>query len=145
MRLSFSATLLTMLVASPAVFANPFAKDVPGAVSKPTLPEKTVVDGVTVESSTQVSRKDVATLKAHFQTLFARNGLYLAEETEAMKLQIGDHVTGLDTENLVSYTILLQPSGKGTTTVIVSSASLGKREASAAPTFAPGVSAGRPS
>ncbi|WP_164018538.1 hypothetical protein [Pyxidicoccus trucidator] len=141
MRLSQSvfiaATLVTTLAMSPAVSANPFVKDVPGAVSKPTLAEKTVVDGVTIEASTLVSSKDVATLKAHFRARFARSGLYLAEETKELKLKLGEQVTGLDTENLISYTVLLQPSGKNATTVIVSSANLGKRETLAAPAFVP--------
>ncbi|RKH74162.1 hypothetical protein [Corallococcus aberystwythensis] len=129
----FAATCA--LAAPPAV--QPFAKDVPGAVSKPTAGEKTVVDGVTIETSTLVSSKDVATLKAHFRALFGRNGLYIAEETEALKLKLGEQVTGLDTENLISYTVLFQPSGPGATTVIVSSANLGKRETKKVPPFAP--------
>lgn len=141
MRLSqhvfMAATWVTVLAVSPAVSANPFVKDVPGALSKPTLAEKTVVDGVIIETSTQVSSKDVPTLKAHFRARFERSGLYLAEETEGLKLKLGDHVTGLDTENLISYTVILQPSGKNATTVIVSSADLGKRETRAVPAFAP--------
>lgn len=141
MRLSrsgfLSSLLVTVLAVSPSLAANPFVTDLPGAVSKPTLPEKTVVDGVTIETSTLVSSKDVATLKAHFRVRFTRHGLYLAEETEAVKLQLGEHVTGLDTENLISYTVLLQPSGKGATTVIVSSANLGKRSSQPVPAFAP--------
>ncbi len=132
-----AAMWVTVLAAAPALASNPFGKDVPGAVSKPTLPEKTVVDGVTIETSTLVSSKDVATLKAHFRAQFARGGLYLAEETEAMKLKLGEQVTGLDTENLISYTVFLQPSGKNATTVIVSSANLGKRAPQPAPAFAP--------
>jgi hypothetical protein len=134
---SIAALLVSTFVASPAFAANPFVKDVPGAVSKPTLPEKTVVDGVTIETSTLVSSKDVATLKAHFRAQFGRSGLYLAEETEELKMKLGEQVTGLDTENLISYTVLLQPSGKNATTVIVSSANLGKRETKAVPAFAP--------
>jgi hypothetical protein len=141
MRLSrsvFIATALAMTFAASVVAsANPFAKDVPGAVSKPTLAEKTVVDGVIIETSTVVSSKDVATLKAHFRAQFNRSGLYIAEETEEMKLKLGEQVTGLDTENLISYTVILQPSGKSATTVILSSANLGKRENKPAMAFAP--------
>ncbi|NMO16940.1 hypothetical protein HPC49_24835 [Pyxidicoccus fallax] len=141
MRLSrslfLSASLMTLLVAGPSVAVSPFITDIPGAISKPTMPEKTVVDGVTIETSTVVSSKDVMTLKAHFRARFNRSGLYMAGETEAMKLKLGEHVTGLDTENLISYTVLLQPSGKGATTVIVSSANLGKRSMQPVPAFAP--------
>jgi hypothetical protein len=141
MRLSRSvflaAALLTVLALGPSAAAHSFVQDVPGAVSKPTVAEKTVVDGVTIETSTLVSSKDVATLKAHFRARFTRSGLYLAEETDAMKLKLGEQVTGLDTENLISYTVFLQPSGKGATTVIVSSANLGKRSTQPVPAFAP--------
>ncbi len=139
MRLSQShflaATLLIALAGSAS--ANPFVEGIPGAVSKPALSQKTVVDGVTIETSTLVSRKDVATLKAYFRSRFMKSGLYLAAEAEAMKLELGEQVTGLDTENLISYTVFLQPSGKDATTVIVSSANLGKRETQVAPAFAP--------
>lgn len=141
MRLSRSiflaATLVTTLAVGPAASANPFLKDVPGGISKPTLAERTVVDGVTIETSTLVSSRDVATLKAHFRARFARSGLYLAEETEELRLKLGEQVTGLDTESLISYTVILQPSGRNATTVIVSSASLGKRETQPLPAFAP--------
>ena len=123
--------------AAPAPASNSFLKDIPGQVTQPTAPEKTVVDGVTVEASTLVSSKDVATLKAHFRALFQRHGLYLPEETEKVKMQLGEHVTALDTENLISYTVILQPSGRKATTVIVSSANLGKREPKAVAAFAP--------
>ena len=141
MRLNGNVLLAALLLAASAwgagASSNPYARDVPGQVSKPTVPEKTVVDGVTIESSTLVSNKDVATLKAHFRRLFVRDGLYIAEETEAMKMKLGDQVTGLDTDNLISYTILLQRSGPDATTVIVSSANLGKRETKNVPAFAP--------
>ena len=141
MRLNRSAPLAVLLLAMCAWGASPepipFAKDVPGQLSKPTTPEKTVVDGVTIESATLVSSKNVATLKAHFRSLFGRHGLYVAEETEELKMKLGDQVTGLDTENLISYTVILQPSGPGATTVIISSANLGKRETKNVPAFAP--------
>lgn len=141
MRLSRTLLLATLcittLTVGPTASANAFVKDVPGAVSKPTIAEKMVVDGVVIESSTLVSNKDVATLKAHFRALFLKRGLYLAEEMEAVKLQLGEQVTGLDTENLISYTVILQPSGKGATTLIFSSAELGKRRQKEVPAFAP--------
>lgn len=141
MRLNPGLLLAALLLARGAwgagASANPFARDVPGQVSKTTTPERTVVDGVTIESSTIVSSKDVATLKAHFRAQFARHGLYVAEETEELKMKLGEQVTGLDTDNLISYTVLLQPSGPSATTVIVSSANLGKRETKNVPAFAP--------
>ncbi|WP_163786717.1 hypothetical protein [Myxococcus vastator] len=132
-----AAVWVMALTVGTTASANPFVKDVPGAVSQPTQAEKTVVDGVVIETSTLVSSKDVATLKAHFRALFARRGLYLAEETAEMKLKLGDQVTGLDPERLISYTVILQPSGKNATTLIVSSAELARRQHKAAPAFAP--------
>lgn len=141
MRLSRTLLAVTAWVVTfglgPDASANPFVRDVPGAVSQPTQAEKLVVDGVVIETSTLVSTKDVATLKAHFRALFTRRGLYLAEETAEMKLKLGDQVTGLDPENLVSYTVIMQPSGKNATTLIVSSAELAKRQQKAAQAFAP--------
>lgn len=135
--LCIAVTLVAALVGGPGASANPFLEGIPGAVSKPALAEKSVVDGVTIETSMLVSSKDVATLKAWFRARFLRGGLYLAEEAEAMKLELGEQVTGLDTERLISYTVFLQPSGKSATTVIVSSANLGKRETRVVPAFAP--------
>ncbi|WP_426751150.1 hypothetical protein [Myxococcus sp. Y35] len=132
-----ATTWVMTLSVGPTASANAFVKDVPGAISKPTLAEKTVVDGVVIETSTLVSNKDVATLKAHFRELFIRRGLYLSEATAEMKLQLGEQVTGLDTDNLISYTVILQPSGKNATTLIVSSAELGKRQQKSVPAFAP--------
>lgn len=141
MRLSRTLLVATAWVMAlsvgPSASANPFVKDVPGAVSQPTQAEKMVVDGVVIETTTLVSSKDVATLKAHFRALFTRRGLYLAEETAEMKLKLGDQVTGLDPDNLVSYTVIMQPSGQNATTLIVSSAELAKRQQKAAQAFAP--------
>ncbi|MFL5318507.1 MAG: hypothetical protein ACJ790_02550 [Myxococcaceae bacterium] len=133
MRLTVVCALLVATAANAQVFAEP----VPGAIAPPTAPSKTTLDGVVVTSVTVVSKKSAADLQAHFTELFAKNGLYLADEVRDVELPNALQVTGLDADNMVSYTVMMQPSKKGFTTVILSSAELAKKPQPATVSFAP--------
>lgn len=129
-------TLLLCLVAT-AASAQVFDEPVPGAIAPLTAPSFTMVDGVRVTSATAVSKKDAASLQAHFTALFEKKGLYLADEVKEVELPNTLQVTGLDPDNMISYSVLLQPSKKGFTTVILSSAELAKKPMPATASFAP--------
>jgi hypothetical protein len=120
-------TLIALLALSaepPARLAVSMVKDVPGMVSPPTLPQSTTVDGIGVTQTSCVSKAPLGELKSYFRATYQKAGLYLAEEAEDVRPEKGEQVTGLDTENLISYTVLLQPSGK-LTTVVMAVAQLG--------------------
>lgn len=138
-----------MLLVATALGAAPLEPmkllgDVPKRVSAPTAVVKTRADGIDVAQTSCASKASVSELKAHFAQVFEKAGLYLAPEQEGFKFEKGEQVTGLDTDNLLTYTALLQPSGK-LTTVVLAMALVGmpKPEATAeafAPLF-PGGSA----
>lgn len=131
-----AVTLSVALGAAPLELGQ-LLKDLPQKATAATQPVGTRADGVEVVQTSCVSRASPAELKAHFIELFKRAGLYLAPEQEELRFEKGDQVTGLDAENLVSYTALLQPSGK-LTTVVLAVAQVGMPRQDPAPdAFAP--------
>ena len=87
-------------------------------VSPPTAPALTKVDGVTVVQRSVTSNRSPLELATHFAGAFEKAGFYIAPEQDQMKPMSGMQMSGLDTENLLSYTAILQPAGKGTTVVL---------------------------
>lgn len=140
---------LTMALVAVTLGAGPLQmgqllENVPRRATPPTQPVGTRADGIDVVQTSCVSKASPAELKAHFTEAFKRAGLYLAPEQEEFRFEKGEQVTGLDTENLVTYTALLQPSDK-LTTVVLAVAQVGMPRADAtaeafAPVF-PGASA----
>lgn len=110
------------LVAAALIGAAPnpdqMMKDLPGLSSPPTEAVSTEMDGMLVTQRSATSKKPVAELRAHFLKVFEKAGLYLPPEQDRWQPEIGEQVTGLDTENLVTYTALLQPNGKSVTVVL---------------------------
>ena len=103
--------------ADPALI-NQLTLSVPGQSSPPTAMVHTEFDGTKVSQRSIVSSRPVSELKSHFAQMFKRAGLYIAPEQEDVKMESGEQVTGLDTENLIAYTALMQTSGKLTTVVL---------------------------
>lgn len=134
MRLNLA--LLTGLL-SVAASADLLKQPIPGAVAPGTAPSTTVVDGVRVTMVSAVSKLDAEALRAHYTALFEQQGLYLADEVRDITLQNSLQVTGVDTDRMISYTVLLQKGGKGFTTVIASQAELAKQPVPANASFAP--------
>lgn len=120
--------VLLFLAASPRVLTvDPFLRDVPGATGVPTTSETTKVDGLQVVQRSISSTKSPLELRDYFLAAFDKAGLYVAPEQDDIKPMLGLQITGLDTENLFSYSALLQPAGKGTT-VVVAAVDLGARK-----------------
>jgi len=92
--------------------------NVPQPLTPPTDDRTTITNNVPVHQRSITSKASPAALKMHFLSEFTRYGLYLAPEVAAQKPQVGEMVTGLDTEHLLSYTIFLQPNPRGTTVVL---------------------------
>lgn len=136
MRLSRYAALLVLLIAAVAR-ADIFDEKVPGAIGSPTAPSDTMIEGVRVRSSTVVSKLDAQTLKAHFAEVFDKSGLYVAEEVKDIELPNALQVTAVDTDRMVSYTVLLQKGAKKTTTVILTATYLAHAVKTPADAFAP--------
>lgn len=132
-------SLITLAVLASGPSVDHLLADLPGITSPPTAAVITEANGARVLSRTVTSSRPPAELKDHFARLFTRAGLFLAPEQEQWKMELGVQVSGLDTENLLSYTVMLQPSGKKGTTVVVAVVDLGARKASTAPKdlFAP--------
>lgn len=91
---------------------------VPGRVTPATAAVKTSVQSIPVVQRSVTSTMKPLDLRNHFLGVFKKQGLYLAPEAEKMKPETGEQVTGLDTENLISYTVWIQPSGSYSTVVI---------------------------
>jgi hypothetical protein len=129
--------LLSMLAAAPDVSViNDLIKKVPGTTSPPTQISHTSYDGARVSQRSVVSSRPVAELRAHFEAEFKRAGLYVAPETRDLRMEKGEQVTGLDTENLIAYSAILQPSGK-LTTVVVAAAEIGMGKTQSVAPIAP--------
>jgi hypothetical protein len=114
--------LVLLLAAAPSLSVDAWWTDLPGLVSPPSAPSTTQMNWVQILQRSGVSSRSAQELKAHFAARFAKAGLYLAPEQEKWQPQVGAQVTGLDTDQLISYSALLQPSGKVTTVVLTASA-----------------------
>jgi hypothetical protein len=122
-----------LLRPTPAPSVDPFLKDIPGVSSNATSAAMTRVDGVMVVQRSVRSDKPPEELRDFFAERFQKAGLYIAPEQETMQPQLGVQITGLDTENLLSYTAILQPSGQKGTTVVLAVANLGKKASTKEP------------
>jgi hypothetical protein len=90
----------------------------PGIMAPPTVATRTVVDSTPVVQRTVVSSARVEDLMTFFTMAYQKAGLFISPEGQKFMPEKGAQVTGLDTENLIAYMALFQPSGKYTTVVI---------------------------
>jgi hypothetical protein len=102
---------------------------VPGVAAPGTASQRTTIGAIPVIQRSVVSSARVEDLKAYFKDAFEKAGMHLAPIAEKFKPQVGEQVSGLDTENMISYTVFFQPSGKYTT-VVIGAADLGHPKAS---------------
>lgn len=120
---------LVALTATPPPSVDPFLKDVPGVTASPTSAVSTKVDGILVVQRSLRSDRSPEELKEFFGAAFEKAGFYIAPDQDKLTPQLGVQISGLDTENLLSYTALLQPSGNKGTTIVLAVANLGKKDA----------------
>jgi hypothetical protein len=103
---------------------NEYIDSVPSKIGSPTDLMGTTVEGVVVRQRSVQSTEKMDALKKLFIERFHKKGLYLAPEGAQLKGQAGEQVTGLDTENMVTFSVILQPNPKGTT-IVVAAADMG--------------------
>ena len=123
--------MLRLLAAAPMsdeeLQINALIDRTPNVVAPPTELSKTGVGQTTIpvmqRSVTSSARTE--DLKAFFRAEFTRKGFYIAPEQDKFVPENGQQITGLDSENLVAYMALFQPSGKYTT-VVIAAANVGK-------------------
>jgi hypothetical protein len=121
------ALAVALLATDPSianVAIDRYIESVPSRTGDPTDLMGTTVDGVPVRQRSIQSREKPEVLQAHFVKLFQKAKLYLAPEVMGIHGQAGLQVTGIDPENMVSYSVILQPNPQGTT-IVVASADLG--------------------
>jgi hypothetical protein len=116
-----------LLLSDPSQISVPierYLQSVPSKIGTPTDMVGTSVDGMVVRQRSVVSKESVSTLKEHFFKLFRAAGLFIPPDVEQMRGQAGEQVTGLDSENMIAFTAVLQPNPKGTT-IVIAAADLG--------------------
>ncbi|MHB8873986.1 MAG: hypothetical protein ACYC8T_09905 [Myxococcaceae bacterium] len=94
--------------------------EVPAQVGAVDVQAVQVVNGLPVRFSAAVSAQDVPTLLEYYTRAFQKAGLFLPPAAEQVNL--GERVfqlTGLDTDSLISYTVVLQPVAEKRTNVIM--------------------------
>jgi hypothetical protein len=106
---------------------NQLIERTPNMVAPPTVLAKTNVGQSTIPvmQRTVISSARTEDLKAFFRAQLEMKGFYIAPEQDKFAPEKGQQITGLDTENLVAYMALFQPSGK-LTTVVIAAANVGK-------------------
>lgn len=103
----------------------PFAKykwQVPDLESYVDVPAVQMVNGLPVRFSAAVSKHDVPFLLDYYAKEFVRAGLFIPPPDDFKRLGLGEEffmLAGLDTDNLISYTVMFQPISANQTTVIM--------------------------
>ena len=114
----------------------PFHFEVPGELER-TEPTTTVVMGYPVELWAARSSRPPVELLEHFARAMVAAGLYVPPPARQPRLARDVHLTGLDPERLVAYTVLLKPRRDRGTAVVMTVASLRQQppQPGAAPCF----------
>jgi hypothetical protein len=104
----------------------PFAKykwEVPDLESYVDVPSVQVVNGLPVRFSAAVSKHDIPFLMDFYAKEFVKAGLFIPPPDDFKRLGLGEEffqLTALDTNNLISYSVMFQATGANRTTVIMS-------------------------
>lgn len=117
---------------------QPFTWDVPRVVEAVEVPGVMNVEGIPVRLRSVKSTEKPEALLKHLVDRFEAWGLYIPPPPHRTRYLREPHLTALDPARLVSYTVLLQANGDGTTTVVMGEAFLGQagpRQAPLAPLF----------
>jgi hypothetical protein len=137
---SLPLLLCVMLASAPdggtPVSARPLRFDVPHAIAEAEVPEMMRALGVPVRLRAVRSSDKPEVLMRHFAQAMGKAGLFIAPNTLELPGKM-PHLTGLDVDNGVSYSVLLQPNVDGTTTVILGEAYLHARREEPASDLAP--------
>jgi hypothetical protein len=110
--------------------------DVPHAIAEAEVPEMMRALGVPVRLRAVRSSDKPEVLMRHFAQAMDKADLFIAPNTMELPGHM-PHLTGLDVDNGVSYSVLLQPNLDGTTTVILGEAYLHARREESASDLAP--------
>ncbi|OJH41116.1 hypothetical protein [Cystobacter ferrugineus] len=113
----------------------PFHWKVPGLVSTLDVPGEMNVGGIPIRLQVYTSREPVESLLQSFANASDAAGFYIPRKTRRVARQ--PHLTALDTRTLTAYTILLNPSPDGFTTVVLGEAKMDQKTASATPSLVP--------
>ena len=128
------------LAASPVPTAPPSAPPpfhwrVPGLVSTLEVPGELNVGGIPIRLEVYSSRERVEYLLQSFATAFDEAGFYIPSKTRRVVLQ--PHLTALDTRTLTAYTVILNPTPGGLTTVVLGEAKMGQKTTPSTPPLVP--------
>jgi hypothetical protein len=94
--------------------------EVPAQLGATDVQAVQVVNGLPVRFSAAVSGQDVPALLEYYTRAFEKAGLFIPPAEE--QVDLGERVfqlTGLDTDSLISYTVVLQPVAEKRTNVIM--------------------------
>lgn len=119
---------IALLFAAAVAEAQPAPRfAVPGAVRSLPAHGKDLARGVPVQLHAVLSSWKLQPLLQHYADTFLAAGLYLPPVATQPKYLREPQLTALDVERNVSYTVIFQPHGDGTTTVIYGEAALAER------------------
>lgn len=137
------ALWVTLLGAGEAAAQRlPFTWDVPQVVGAVDVPGVMMADGIPVRIHAVRSKEKPQVLLQHLVDRFLAWGFFIPPVEQQAQPFRQPQLTALDTERLISYTVILQPYPDGTTAVYLGEADLSQppsRSSSFAPIF-PGAS-----
>ncbi|MBX5480574.1 MAG: hypothetical protein IRZ16_01815 [Myxococcaceae bacterium] len=121
-----SARAIGLACLIPFVAHAEFRWDIPDPIQVVEVPEIVRANGHDVRLAAAVSKRRPQEVAQFYMDLFQRAGLYVAWPESQRSSTIYPQLTGLDTEHLVSYTVILQPNADGTTTIVFGTTDLSK-------------------
>lgn len=128
--------LLVLLGAGEAVAQRlPFTWDVPKVIETVEVPGIMKSDGVPVKLRSVKSAERPEIILQHMVKRFDDWGFYIPPtRTQWLK---ESQLTALDTEQMISYTFIIQPNPDGSTTVVLGEANLGQWQSQVMPAPSP--------
>lgn len=124
MQLRALAAFCATLAAGPAWGSNPFAVTIPGTrpENRVEVPGTVVSDGIPTHLEETHSTWSADDLFAFFFQRFHDASLYVANEGSQMRRASGYNLTGFDPLTMTSYTVILQPTPGGGTSIVLGAA-----------------------
>lgn len=119
-----AAAVLCVVV--PAMSAAEYRWEVPERIRYVEAPELLEANGYNVRLAAAISKLPAAELAQYYMTEFQKAGLFVPGATKQVSPTSYPMLTGLDTENLVSFTVIFQPNKDNTTTVVLGMTDLSK-------------------
>jgi hypothetical protein len=112
-------------LSTPALAADPYlTAEIPGVQQGDIVevPGIIVSDGVPTRLREVHSKANIEELFTYFYRHFQEVGLYIPREADQPHMVRGYVLTGVETQSLTTYTVILQPLPDGSTTCILGSA-----------------------